>query len=255
MFERFTDRARRVVVLAQEEARLLNHNYIGTEHILLGLIHEGEGVAAHALESLGISLEAVRARVEARRLAGSASVGTQHYLLSLLEEDDSMASRALAALGVTRDAIVAKLADLDPAGTSDETPEEAGARRIRMRVEGHVLTLEIDDAQLAASLQQAIVGRKARIISGADPDAEAAGLENVWSAVSRTVESLTRRLAAPVATAPPFPVPMAYWRPPALRERASTASYWIVNEPGGAKGYLEVGPGTDREEVRGWLLD
>ena len=53
MFERFTDRARRVVVLAQEEARLLNHNYIGTEHILLGLIHEGEGVAAKGLESLG----------------------------------------------------------------------------------------------------------------------------------------------------------------------------------------------------------
>ena len=64
MFERFTDRARRVVVLAQEEARLLNHNYIGTEHILLGLIHEGEGVAAKALESLGISLEAVRQQVE-----------------------------------------------------------------------------------------------------------------------------------------------------------------------------------------------
>ena len=58
MFERFTDRARRVVVLAQEEARMLSHNYIGTEHILLGLIHEGEGVAAKALESLGISLEA-----------------------------------------------------------------------------------------------------------------------------------------------------------------------------------------------------
>ena len=57
MFERFTDRARRVVVLAQEEARMLNHNYIGTEHILLGLIHEGEGVAAKALESLGISQE------------------------------------------------------------------------------------------------------------------------------------------------------------------------------------------------------
>ena len=64
MFERFTDRARRVVVLAQEEARMLNHNYIGTEHILLGLIHEGEGVAAKALESLGISLEAVWAQVE-----------------------------------------------------------------------------------------------------------------------------------------------------------------------------------------------
>ena len=66
MFERFTDRARRVLVLAQEEARLLNHNFIGTEHILLGLLHEGEGVAAKALESLGINLEAVRAKVELR---------------------------------------------------------------------------------------------------------------------------------------------------------------------------------------------
>src|SRR3546814_14756093 len=65
MFERFTDRARRVVVLAQEEARMLSHNYIGTEHILLGLIHEGEGVAAKALQSLDISLEAARAQVEA----------------------------------------------------------------------------------------------------------------------------------------------------------------------------------------------
>src|SRR2546430_16197528 len=64
MFERFTDRARRVVVLAQEEARMLNHNYIGTEHILLGLIHEGEGVAAKALEQLNISLDAVRSQVE-----------------------------------------------------------------------------------------------------------------------------------------------------------------------------------------------
>jgi alkanesulfonate monooxygenase SsuD/methylene tetrahydromethanopterin reductase-like flavin-dependent oxidoreductase (luciferase family) len=70
MFERFTDRARRVVVLAQEEARMLNHNYIGTEHILLGLIHEGEGVAAKSLESLGISLEGVRSQVE--EIIGSA---------------------------------------------------------------------------------------------------------------------------------------------------------------------------------------
>ena len=64
MFERFTDRARQVVVLAQEEARMLNHNYVGTEHILLGLIHEGEGVAAKTLESLGITLETVRQQVE-----------------------------------------------------------------------------------------------------------------------------------------------------------------------------------------------
>ena len=64
MFERFTDRARRVVVLAQEEAKLLKHNYIGTEHILLGLIHEGEGLAAKALEGMDISLEQVRDQVQ-----------------------------------------------------------------------------------------------------------------------------------------------------------------------------------------------
>jgi ATP-dependent Clp protease ATP-binding subunit ClpC len=64
LFEKFTDKARRVVVLAQEEAKLLNHNYIGTEHILLGLIHEGEGVAAKALEALGINLEQVREQVQ-----------------------------------------------------------------------------------------------------------------------------------------------------------------------------------------------
>ena len=67
MFERFTDRARLVVILAQKEARMLNHNYIGTEHILLGLIHEGEGVAAKSLESLGISLEGVRTAINVER--------------------------------------------------------------------------------------------------------------------------------------------------------------------------------------------
>lgn len=71
MFERFTDRARRVVVLAQEEARMLNHNYIGTEHILLGLIHEGEGVAAKALESLGISLGLFASRLRRSSDRGS----------------------------------------------------------------------------------------------------------------------------------------------------------------------------------------
>ena len=65
MFERFTDRARRIVVLAQEEARMLNHDYIGTEHLLLGLIHDGEGVAARALDALGIKLGSVRREVEA----------------------------------------------------------------------------------------------------------------------------------------------------------------------------------------------
>ena len=128
MFERFTDRARRVVVLAQEEARLLNHNYIGTEHILLGLIHEGEGVAAKALESLGISLEAVREQVEEIIGQGGSSpsghipftprakkvlelslrealqlghnyIGTEHILLGLIREGEGVAAQVLTKLG------------------------------------------------------------------------------------------------------------------------------------------------------------
>jgi ATP-dependent Clp protease ATP-binding subunit ClpC len=128
VFERFTDRARRVVVLAQEEARMLNHNYIGTEHILLGLIHEGEGVAAKALESLGISLEAVRSQVEEIIGQGQAAptghipftprakkvlelslrealqlghnyIGTEHILLGLIREGEGVAAQVLQKLG------------------------------------------------------------------------------------------------------------------------------------------------------------
>ena len=128
MFERFTDRARRVVVLAQEEARMLNHNYIGTEHILLGLIHEGEGVAAKALESLGIALEGVRQQVEeiigqgqqapsghipftprAKKVLelslrealqlGHNYIGTEHILLGLIREGEGVAAQVLVKLG------------------------------------------------------------------------------------------------------------------------------------------------------------
>ena len=128
MFEKFTDKARRVVVLAQEEAKLLNHNYIGTEHILLGLIHEGEGVAAKALESLDISLDQVREQVqeiigqgqqaptghipftprakkvlelslrEALQL-GHSYIGTEHLLLGLIREGEGVAAQVLTKLG------------------------------------------------------------------------------------------------------------------------------------------------------------
>ncbi len=128
MFERFTDRARRVAVLAEEEARMLHHNYIGTEHILLGLIREGGGVAAQALESLGISLEAVRQQVEGIICLGQQApsghipftprakkvlelslrealalghnyIGTEHILLGLMREGDGTAARVLVSLG------------------------------------------------------------------------------------------------------------------------------------------------------------
>lgn len=131
MFERFTDRSRRVLVLAQEEARLLHHEFIGTEHILLGLIHEGDGVAAKALEQMGIELDDVRAKVEetigpsalgggptvgsppftprakkvlelAMREAlqlGHNYIGTEHILLGLIRENEGVGAQVLASLG------------------------------------------------------------------------------------------------------------------------------------------------------------
>ncbi|RAV34967.1 ATP-dependent Clp protease ATP-binding subunit [Corynebacterium heidelbergense] len=156
MFERFTDRARRVVVLAQEEARALNHNYIGTEHVLLGLIQEGEGVAAKALESMGISLEAVRTEVkeiigqgghpptgyipftprakkvlelalrEALQL-GHKYIGTEHILLGLIREGEGVAAQVLVKLGAdlsrVRQQVIQLLSGYE-GGEQEEAPDE-----------------------------------------------------------------------------------------------------------------------------------
>ncbi|WP_143232454.1 Clp protease N-terminal domain-containing protein, partial [Actinoplanes regularis] len=158
MFERFTDRARRVVVLAQEEARMLNHNYIGTEHILLGLIHEGEGVAAKALESLGISLEGVRQQVEevigqgqqvpgghipftprAKKVLelslrealqlGHNYIGTEHILLGLIREGEGVAAQVLVKLGADLNRVRKQTIELVAGFPSEGSPEQpvAGA--------------------------------------------------------------------------------------------------------------------------------
>jgi ATP-dependent Clp protease ATP-binding subunit ClpC len=132
MFERFTDRARRVVVRAQDEARMLDHNYVGPEHVLLGLIHEGSGLAAKVLESLGISGETVRQRVEEiigrgkqapsgripftpqskkllelalqeSRALGHSYIGTEHILLGLIRQGEGVAAQVLSELGADLD--------------------------------------------------------------------------------------------------------------------------------------------------------
>jgi ATP-dependent Clp protease ATP-binding subunit ClpC len=155
MFERFTDRARRVVVLAQEEARMLNHNYIGTEHILLGLIHEGEGVAAKALESLGISLEAVRQQVEeiigqgqqapsghipftprAKKVLelslrealqlGHNYIGTEHILLGLIREGEGVAAQVLVKLGADLNRVRQQVIQLLSGYQGKETASSGG---------------------------------------------------------------------------------------------------------------------------------
>ncbi len=163
MFERFTDTARRVVVLAQEEARMLNHNYIGTEHILLGLIHEGEGVAAKALESLNISLEAVRSQVEEIVGQGQAAptghipftsrakkvlelslrealelgrnyIGTEHILLGLIREGEGVGAQVLQQLGISlpqaRHAVLGMLGTMEASG-ADHPESGPGVYRDR----------------------------------------------------------------------------------------------------------------------------
>ncbi|KUG59778.1 MULTISPECIES: ATP-dependent Clp protease ATP-binding subunit [Nesterenkonia] len=155
MFERFTDRARRVVVLAQEEARMLNHNYIGTEHILLGLIHEGEGVAAKALESLDISLTGVREKVQEKIGPGQNApsghipftprakkvlelslrealqlghnyIGTEHILLGLIREGEGVAAQVLVELNADLNKVRQQVIQL-LSGYSGGNQEKAGA--------------------------------------------------------------------------------------------------------------------------------
>ena len=182
VFERFTDRARRVVVLAQEEARMLDHNYIGTEHILLGLIGEGEGVAAKALESLGISLESVRQEVEeiigrgqqappghiaftprakkvlelalreAQQL-GHNYVGTEHILLGLIREGEGVAAQVLVKLGADLERVRQQVIQLLH-GHQGKQPVDDGRRRgkrARARLMDDALArIEALDRRLAA---------------------------------------------------------------------------------------------------------
>jgi ATP-dependent Clp protease ATP-binding subunit ClpA len=169
VFERFTARAQRVVVLAQEEARMLNHNYLGTEHLLLGLVREGEGVAARALESLGISLQAVRQQVEeiigqgqqapaghlpftprakkvmelAQREAddlGHNYVGTEHLLLGLVREGEGVAAQVLVKLGADLARVRQQVVQLLPGAVGRRLP--GGRPRLGRRARARL----VDDA-------------------------------------------------------------------------------------------------------------
>jgi ATP-dependent Clp protease ATP-binding subunit ClpC len=166
MFERFTDRARHVIVLAQEEARLLNHHYIGTEHLLLGLVNEGQGVAARALEALGISLATVRHEVQEMIGLGEGMpsghipftprakkvlelslrealdldhnyIGTEHILLGLMREGEGVAAQVLTKLGAGREQVRQQVLELlnqaKPAGGEGAAGAPAAGRTIGRR--------------------------------------------------------------------------------------------------------------------------
>lgn len=317
MFERFSERARRVIVLSQEEARTLGHGHIGTEHLLLGLLEEAGGIASQALVGLGVTAEATRqllvaevgagpnraeqgsghipfsprakkslelalrqslrlehsyigtehlllgllnegggraitllgrqeldigalrsavldlisdgqgvernpgrgrraarpgdvsttaaaddAMRSARALAGDDPVGSQHLLLGVLGDPTSAAAKALAGLGVDLAVARRALREVDSVGTTDEAVEQAGRRRMRLRVGPSVLTLEIADQVLLDEAREALAGlggdvRDTTVISG-ELD-EAVSLAGVWSALRASLADIRRRAAAGIA--------------------------------------------------------
>ena len=202
MFQRFTDRARRAVHLAQEEARLLRHDYVGTEHLLLGLLYEGTGVAAKALESLGISHEDVRGQVEqiighgqgsrpgpipftcrAKKVLelslrealalGHHYIGTEHLLLGLLREGEGIAAQVLTRLGAdharVRERVLSVLRDeceqadpqtqlaADLAGTAEQFAE------VRRRKEAAFDTGDLDAAAALRDRERQLLADKLRL--------------------------------------------------------------------------------------------
>jgi ATP-dependent Clp protease ATP-binding subunit ClpC len=212
MFERFTERARRVVVLAQEESRLLSHNYIGTEHLLLGLLAEREGVAARALESLNVTLDAAREQVEeiigpgqqqphghipftprAKKILelslrealtmGSEVIDTQHLLLGLVDEGDGVGAQILRRVGANAQTVreaVTRLVNAEPQSGATETPRAPRAvsvtRTLRLDpdalVDVKVLLVSID-RRLSAIERHLGIGQEEPPAAEAGPEAEA----------------------------------------------------------------------------------
>ena len=195
MFERFTDRSRRVVILAQEEARMLDHNYVGPEHVLLGLVHEGQGVAARALTELDISLSAVREQVEeligrgqqapsghipftprAKKVLelslrealqlGHNYIGTEHILLGILREGDSVAAQVLVRMGTDLNRVrleVIKLVGSEAEAISPgETRTPPGETRTRPR-EIRTARSSVSHDPLLAEVRNALVAMADRL--------------------------------------------------------------------------------------------
>jgi ATP-dependent Clp protease ATP-binding subunit ClpC len=221
MFERFTDRARRVVVLAQEEARMLNHNYIGTEHILLGLVRESEGIAAKALESLGISLEAVRSQVEeiigqgesppaghipftprAKKVLelslrealqlGHNYIGTEHILLGLIREGEGVAAQVLQKLGAdlkrSRETVLSLVSASGSAEGLQSSGRPSGSSTLRALRLAAEAAAELGSETVEAT--HLLLG----LITSGDPDVDR--LLGTWGVDASVVRARIEELAA-----------------------------------------------------------
>jgi ATP-dependent Clp protease ATP-binding subunit ClpC len=185
----FTPRAKKVLELSLREALALGHNYIGTEHILLGIVREGEGVAMQVLAQRGATAERIRPLVKlvletagaakgavaqspprrtpgaeaviavAEQLAGAAPLGSHHLLEAMALVDDSLAAGTLGALGVEAEALAAKIDELGTEGTTDISPEDAAARQMELRLGDDEVTIVLRDGatlELARSLTAAV---------------------------------------------------------------------------------------------------
>jgi ATP-dependent Clp protease ATP-binding subunit ClpA len=215
----FTPRSKKVLELSLREAMQFGHNHIGTEHILLGLVREGEGVAAQVLVGRGADLKRVRATVlaelqnigpgtrsagprrtaggeealsSAQQLAGSSAVGSHHLLEALARSEDSLASKVLISLGVDADTLAAKIDELGIEGTSDVTPEESAARQMELRIEGDVAYVVLRDAD-TVQLVRTIIESFGGPVRG--DEADVGSMAGLWKSVAAGLEDLRRRVA------------------------------------------------------------
>lgn len=217
----FTPRSKKVLELSLREALQMGHNYIGTEHILLGLLREGEGVAAQVLIGRGAALDRVRATVitevsrfgherhrlpprrtpgaeeaiaNAQRLAAGTPLGSHHLLEALARSEDTLASRVLASLGVDADTLAATIDDIGTEGTSDATPEESAARLMELRIEAdvaHVILRDDSSVELVRTIVQSFGGP----MRGDDP--AAGSMAGLWQAIVTGLEEVRGRVVPP----------------------------------------------------------
>jgi ATP-dependent Clp protease ATP-binding subunit ClpA len=218
----FTPRSKKVLELSLREALQMGHNYIGTEHILLGMIREGEGVAAQVLIRRGADLNGVRAMVltelsqfgglrqqrltprrtpgaeealaNAQRIAASTPVGSHHLLEALARSEDTLAGKVLASLGVDPETLAAAIDEMGTEGTSDATPEETAARLMELRIEADVAYVVLRDestVELVRTITQPFDGP----LRGDDP--AAGSMAGLWQAIVGGLEEIRGRVAPP----------------------------------------------------------
>ena len=220
----FTPRAKKVLELSLREALQLKHNYIGTEHILLGLVREGEGVAAQILAEKN-PLDRIRGEVLARiespgareahgagrtpaahdvlamaaELAGDAPVGSHHILEAILEQPDSAAAKVLTDAGIDLDQLAAKLDEVSTEDTADDTPEQAAARQLELSVTDETVTIVLRDAR-SLELGKQIVELNGGPLTTRGPQLDL--LTRLWAAVNGWLATTARALAPPPEVSP-----------------------------------------------------